>query len=331
MIQVSWDTRIAMMTAETGSEGDTDHRADAVSSQPASSMPRAVSGAASAARSVAEREAAELEAAARGATSIATDTDTDTDAPAEVVPDKAKAGPQSSTRDPRAAKRKRRRKRRWLRPLDTPRKRLNAWANMLLVDHGIFRALYSNTWVVSPRMWRSAQPLPRHIRRFARAGGRTVVSLRGGFQFGSLPLETEACAAEGLDFQTIVLRSRGLPKREELLAILDRLDAIATPALFHCKSGADRAGFMSAIWLLYREGAGIDAARAQLSIRYGHFRRSKTGVLDAFIESYAADGGPTAMPLRRWVETRYDPEAIRAAFRPAGLASLIADGILQRE
>ncbi|MEM6973185.1 MAG: tyrosine-protein phosphatase [Pseudomonadota bacterium] len=241
--------------------------------------------------------------------------------------------------DPKTEQRRRRRERRWLKPLDTPRKRLKAWANMLLVDHGIFRALYSNTHRVTALMWRSAQPMPHHIRRFARAGGATVVSLRGGTQFGSLPLELEACDTEGLEFETIVLRSRGLPKRDELLETLDRLETLETPVLFHCKSGADRAGFMSGLWLMHIEGADVATAQAQLSLAYGHFRRSKTGILDAFFEAYAADqsqaatgdGAHQQLSLREWVATRYDPAAIRAAFRPAGLASLIGDGILRRE
>ncbi|MEO0428247.1 MAG: tyrosine-protein phosphatase [Pseudomonadota bacterium] len=224
---------------------------------------------------------------------------------------------------------------RWRRPLTRKRDRLRAWLNMLLVDHGFIRAIYPNFWQVTPLMWRSAQPLPHHIRRFAKEGGRTVVTLRGGQMFGSLPLEAEACEEYGLDFQTIVLRSRDLPPAEELLGIIDALDEIETPVLFHCKSGADRAGFMAALWLMVRESASLEAARAQLSIRYGHIRASKTGILDFFFERFAeetAPGGPAeGMPLRRWVAERYDRFKMRRAFSPPALGTMVTDRLLRRE
>jgi len=224
-----------------------------------------------------------------------------------------------------------RRIRRWRKPLTRPRDRMRAWLNMLFIDHGFIRYVYSNMWRVTPSMWRSAQPGPHHIRRFARAGGRCVVTLRGGVMFGSLPLEVEACDAEGLDFRTIVLRSRALPTRAEMLQILDDLEVLETPVLFHCKSGADRAGFMSAIWLLEREGADLDTAMGQLSLRYGHFRRSKTGILDAFFEAYRREGLAEGLSLREWVATRYDPKAITKAFHAGGIGAFLSDRVLRRE
>ncbi|MEL6267234.1 MAG: tyrosine-protein phosphatase [Pseudomonadota bacterium] len=228
-------------------------------------------------------------------------------------------------------RRRRRRLHRWRRPIVDWHDRLRAWTNMLLVDHGFIRALYPNFWRVTPSMWRSAQPLPHHIARFARAGGRTVVSLRGGQSFGSLPLEVEACERHGLAFHVIILRSRDLPEVDELIRILDVLARLDRPVLFHCKSGADRAGFMAALWLLVVEGRPLDEARAQLSLRYGHFAHAKTGILDAFFEAYARDGGPEAIPFRNWVATRYDRAAIRSGFRAGGLHSLLSDRLLGRE
>lgn len=224
-----------------------------------------------------------------------------------------------------------RRIRRWRRPLERGRDRLRAWINMLIVDHGFIRAVYPNMWRVTERMWRSGQPLPFHIHRFARRGGRAVISLRGGQTFGSLPLEIEACMDDKIAFHTIVLRSRDLPDREELLQIIDALPRLETPVLFHCKSGADRAGFMATLWMLVMEGASLAEAQEHLGLRYGHIRRSKTGVLDACFDAYAAAGGHDGRPFRDWVEKEYDPKAIKAAFRPAGLPSLIGDILLRRE
>ena len=78
---------------------------------------------------------------------------------------------------------------RWDRPIEGRGQRLRAWANMLLVDHGIFRLAYLNAHRVTPRLWRSAQPAPGQIAAFARKGVKTIVNLRGGREHGSWPLQ----------------------------------------------------------------------------------------------------------------------------------------------
>ncbi|MEM1382075.1 MAG: tyrosine-protein phosphatase [Pseudomonadota bacterium] len=219
---------------------------------------------------------------------------------------------------------------RWRRPLSTPWDYLRAWTNMLFVDHAIFRLLFSNTHKFGKEAWRSSQPMPHHLRRFARQGGRSVVSLRGGQTFGSLPLELETCAQLGLHFETFVLRSRALPSREELLAADALFLRLEHPVLFHCKSGADRAGFLAALYLALFEGRPVEEARQQLSVWYGHFRQSKTGILDAFFEVYLADA-KGRLSLREWIAQEYDPEAVTARFQATPWGSLLGDRLLRRE
>jgi hypothetical protein len=67
-------------------------------------------------------------------------------------------------------------------------------------DHGFIRNWYPNRHQIGAQAWRSAQPNPDQIKWFADQGGKTVISLRGGMSFGSLPLEVEACDAHGLNF-----------------------------------------------------------------------------------------------------------------------------------
>ena len=100
------------------------------------------------------------------------------------------------------------------------------------------------------------------------------------------------------------------------------------PALLHCKSGADRAGFAAAIFLLL-EGRPADEAMRQLSWRYGHIRRSRAGVLDAILHSYAADAAGKG--FADWVREAYDPDAIAAGFRAGGLAGFVTTTLLARE
>lgn len=219
---------------------------------------------------------------------------------------------------------------RWQRPLVTWWDHALAWTNSMFVDHAFIRAIYLNLHQISDRAWRSAQPMPHHLRAFARRGGKTVVSLRGGQTFGSLPLEKEACAENGLIFLNFVFRSRSLPMPEDLQAAEKLLGEIEYPVLFHCKSGADRAGFMATFYLMVAEGKSVIEAREQLSLRYGHIKQGKTGVLDAFFDAYEAETGGK-IPLMEWVATEYDRDRVQHSFIPSTWGSLVTDRILNRE
>ena len=221
---------------------------------------------------------------------------------------------------------------RWDRPIGGPLDRAGAWANMLFVDHGLVRLVYANRFSLAEgRLWRSGQPSPRQIARFAAAGGRTVVNLRGGREHGSWPLEREACERHGLRLVDFVLRSREAPGRDTILQAKAHFEAIAYPALVHCKSGADRAGLYAALFLILQEGADVARARRELSLRYGHFRHAKTGILDAFLDAYERDGERQALSLTDWAERVYDPAALTASFRPGLWSSMLADRLIRRE
>ena len=201
---------------------------------------------------------------------------------------------------------------RWERPLRSWWDRLLAWTNSLFVDHAFIRMVYLNRHRITERAWRAAQPTPGQIRAMARDGIRTVVSLRGGQTFGSLPLEKEAVAEAGMTYDRFVLRSRSLPEREDLHALKAFLEGLEYPVLFHCKSGADRAGFMSVLYLVLQENVPVREAMEQLSPRYGHIKQGKTGVLDAFFEAYLAETDPQSEKIRRRIVaaflTRYAKE-----------------------
>ena len=220
---------------------------------------------------------------------------------------------------------------RWDRPIASWRQRLSAWSSMLLSDHGIFRVIYLNLHQVTPDLWRAAQPAPHQIADCAGRGIRTIVNLRGGREFGSWPLEREACADNGIALVEFVARSREAPSLETLRQAQAMFETISYPALIHCKSGADRAGFMSALYLMLKEGKRVDEALGQLSSRYGHWRWSKTGILDAFYERYREDGEKRGLSLMEWAETRYDPEALTRDFRPHAWSNFIVDKVLRRE
>jgi protein tyrosine phosphatase (PTP) superfamily phosphohydrolase (DUF442 family) len=206
-----------------------------------------------------------------------------------------------------------------------------SYLDMLFVDHGVFRLIYVNRHRVGEHAWRSAQLAPHHIRALARDGVRTIVNLRGERLCGSYWLERHACRRHGIELVDFKVRSRAAPSREELLAARSLFERIEYPMLMHCKSGADRVGLMSALYLFMREGVPLDQARNELSLRYGHFKHADTGILDYFFERYLKDNARSPMPFFEWVETVYDPDELKRSFTAKGWANRIVDSVLRRE
>lgn len=220
---------------------------------------------------------------------------------------------------------------RWDRPIEGTVARLHAWTHMVFADHGVFRLAYLNLHKVTDTLWRAAQPAPHQLARLRDKGLRTVVYLRGGREHGSWQLQKECCDALGLELLDFVVRSRAAPDKETLLRARRFFAELHYPALVHCKSGADRAGFVSALYLVVHEGRSADEALRQLSLAYGHFRLAKTGILDAFFERWRDDGEARGLSFEEWVETRYDPEALERDFKPGLLSDILVDRMLGRE
>lgn len=205
------------------------------------------------------------------------------------------------------------------------------WADMLLVDHGVFRLAYLNLHRLGAHAWRSAQPAPHQIERMMHRGVRTIVNLRGPRICGSYWLEQQTCARLGIKLVDYQVRSRAAPSKEELLGVRDLFRRVERPVLFHCKSGADRAGLMSALYLIVAEGVPVEEARRQLSLKFGHIRQSDTGILDYFFETYLQANAAHPIEFFDWVQNVYDPERLKRSFVARGWANVITNRILQRE
>src|SRR5262245_15174529 len=208
---------------------------------------------------------------------------------------------------------------------------LLCYFDMLMIDHGIFRMFYVNRHRLGDRAWRSAQPAPHHIRALKRRGLRTIVNLRGERLCGTYWLEQAACERKGIKLIDFKIRSREAPTREQIRAARDLFEQIEYPMLMHCKSGADRVGLMSVLYRHFQEGAPIEEARTELSLRYGHFRQADTGVLDRVFEKYLEDNKRRPMTFLEWVDAAYDPVALKRDFRAAGWARRLVDQVLKRE
>jgi protein tyrosine/serine phosphatase len=213
----------------------------------------------------------------------------------------------------------------------TPRGRAAAWLDSLLLDHAVFRVAWHNFAVVIPdKLYRCNHPTPGQLARLTRRHGlRTVINLRGHRRCGSDALSRDAAARLGLAHIDMAFESRGAPHRERILRFHGLYRAMRFPALLHCKSGADRAGLAAGLAILFEGGTAAEAL-GQLSLRHGHFRRSSTGVLDAFFIHYAtvAEG---KKPFLDWVRDDYDEAALAASFQAGGLSSFITDRVLARE
>jgi protein tyrosine/serine phosphatase len=143
-------------------------------------------------------------------------------------------------------------------------------------------------------------------------------------------LSREAAAHLGLIHIDAPFESRGAPHRERIIRLAGIFADMQTPALMHCKSGADRAGLAAGLYILLRGGTSTQAL-AQLSWRFGHFNRSRTGILDAFFMLYAREA-EGRIAFLDWVKSEYDEARLRRDFVASGrLSNFITDHVLMRE
>lgn len=215
--------------------------------------------------------------------------------------------------------------------LDTPAARRAAWWDLQFYDHGFLRRFWTNLDEIAPGVWRSNQPSPRQLQERAQAGIKTVINLRGESDWGSYHLERDACAELGITLKSFRLRSRDLPTVEEVQGLHKLFKEAEKPLLMHCKSGADRAGMGSALYMLLMENGTPQDALGQLDFKYLHLKAAKTGVLDHMMEAYARAHAQSGVAFLDWLETDYDREALKASFKPKGIASFVTDWVLRRE
>ena len=180
-------------------------------------------------------------------------------------------------------------------------------------DHGLLRYAWTNFHEVAPGVYRSNHPHPARLRAYRDMGIRAVLNLRGANDSPSYLQEQQACAALGLELVSIKFTARGLPRRERLMELFAAFDSIQRPFIMHCKSGADRAGLASVLYLL-DQNVPLERARYHLSTKFLHLKWTKTGVLDAFLDVYADRLAKGPIPVRHWVRDEYDPDDVRQLF-----------------
>jgi protein tyrosine/serine phosphatase len=215
--------------------------------------------------------------------------------------------------------------------LSTAHGRLGTYLRYIFNDHAYLRLVNSNAHWISNELARANQPWPFQVRAWRDRGIRTIVNLRHGVDAHHV-LEEEACDKYGVKHVYFVVFSREVPSAGQILGAKKLFEELEYPAMMHCKSGADRAGLMSVLYMHFRQGLPIREAIRQLDLRFGHIRASLTGVLDYFFEKYINEIEPRGISFEEWVQSsEYDPVALKHEFRSQWWGTLLSDKILRRE
>lgn len=201
------------------------------------------------------------------------------------------------------------RERRWRhsfgKDISTPRGRFWGHVHYHLVDHAFLRLPWTNFYEIAPGVYRSNHPGPRRLKRYADLGITSVLTLRGKERYAHYLLEEEACKKLGLKLYVTKLWARNATNRDRLVHVLDTIREIEKPFVFHCKSGADRAGIVSAMYLMVFEDVPVEEARKQLGMKYLHMKWTKTGVQDYILDVYEARKNDEPIGFEDWLKTEY--------------------------
>jgi hypothetical protein len=186
---------------------------------------------------------------------------------------------------------------------------------------------------------RSAQPtseLPRWLKQFQL---KAILNLRGGsHEDWWYAAEVHAADQSGLVYYDLPFSATRRPTRRELLYLIDVLERCPYPLLIHCKSGADRTGLASALYLMLKNGEPPERAERAFSIEFGHIPLGGTEHLHEPLHEYAAWLKANQVPhsARRfhdWVKNDYraddpsvDPPPLKTGPRERRTGSAASGG-----
>ena len=218
-------------------------------------------------------------------------------------------------------------RRSWGKDISTPSGRRWAKVHYHLFDHAFLRVFWTNFWQLSDDVWRSNQPTHGRFRKYAAMGIRTVINLRGEDKYAHYLFEKESVEQLGMTLVNTKLWAREAAPRRRIVAVIDALRTAERPMMFHCKSGADRAGFTAATYMMVFEGASVQEAKKQLGLKYIHLDFTTTGVQDYILEIYKARLDLGEIGFEHWIRSEYDAKPIQRAWdsrqAPAEIAAAL--------
>ncbi len=218
----------------------------------------------------------------------------------------------------------------WRDKIDSPIHRFFAHFDAHISDHAFLRLSWHNLHQLADGVFRSNQPSPKRIKKLQQMGIKTIINLRGPSDFGSYVLEERECEKQGIKLINQRMYSRRLPKVKEIHDIKELFETVERPFLMHCKSGADRAGISSALFVILNGGT-IEEAQEQLSFKYLHVKAANTGLLDYFFQCYKDFYDKNPIEFMDWVDNYYDRDTLKKGFQSNSVANWLVDGILRRE
>ena len=205
------------------------------------------------------------------------------------------------------------------------------WAHVHfhLMDHAFLRFLWSNFHQVCDDAYRASQPSPSDLRSYKNKGIKAVLNLRGFTPQSYALFEEESCKQLGLELISVPLSGSFAPQSEKLLEIIGIMEEIPKPFVLHCKSGADRAGLISAIYLIVQKKLSVAEAKKQLSFKYLHLDFTKTGILDYIFNVFDERLKIENIDFCDWLKKEYNAEILNSSFRSRVERSMTALDLME--
>jgi hypothetical protein len=146
-------------------------------------------------------------------------------------------------------------------------------AGALGLSYVIYMHYWCNFHTVTPgKFYRSGQMDHRELIYYLKEYKiKSVVNLEGANPTDAwYKDEIKVCKELGVKHFNVALSSSHIISIKETIGIIVLLKGIPKPILVHCNGGADRSGFVSAIWNYAIMGEGSEKAIDQLSWKYFH-------------------------------------------------------------
>jgi protein tyrosine phosphatase (PTP) superfamily phosphohydrolase (DUF442 family) len=128
---------------------------------------------------------------------------------------------------------------------------------------------------------------------------KTIINLRGAYPDQQWYLDEMAVSEKnGIAHFDLAMGSNRLPRRDDLIKLLDIYKTAERPMLVHCRMGADRTGEAAALYKNLYMNSPIKEAIKMLAMKYFHF---------SFIMPAKKYFVGTIWQGEDWARTKYDP------------------------
>ena len=173
--------------------------------------------------------------------------------------------------------------------------------------------------VIPGQVYRSSQPSPAFLSKAVHEKNiRCVLKLNSPKESTWSRNEAGDASQLGVKFINIPMGVSRLPRRAELLALIDAIESAPRPLLIHCKIGADRTGVASSLVAMHDGATFDDAVASQMNWRYLHVGHWGEAVED-IMARYRAYCAGINQPTGGWAEfvdfarNHYDPSPKQTA------------------